>query len=82
MGGCNDVGHTLRSSGLLQLEACRARIFMSSPKTGGGAMEGGARGTITKDASRSSQRQMGQCDVLRRTLLPLLYSFLVFYMGL
>jgi hypothetical protein len=55
---------------------------MSSPKTGGGAMEGGARGTITKDASRSSQRQMGQCDVLRRTLLPLLYSFLVFYMGL
>jgi hypothetical protein len=75
------VGHTLRSSGLLQVKACRARISKSSPKTGGCAMEGGARGTITKDASRSSQRQTGQCDVLCRILLPLLCRFLVFYMG-
>jgi hypothetical protein len=36
---------------------------------------GGARGIIVKVAWRLSQRQMGQCDELRRTLLSLLYHF-------
>jgi hypothetical protein len=56
MGGCNGVGHTLRSSDLFQVEACRARISQSSPKTGGDSMVGGARGIIAEFASRSSQR--------------------------
>jgi hypothetical protein len=48
------VGHTSRSSSLLGVEASLARIFESDLKTGGGAMMGGARGTITKVASEAS----------------------------
>jgi hypothetical protein len=54
MGGCDNAGHTLRSSGLLQVKASRARVFHSYLKTGGGAMTGGARSTITEVASISS----------------------------
>jgi hypothetical protein len=48
------VGHASRSSGLLHLKASRARVFQSGLKTDGGAMVGGARGTITEVASGSS----------------------------
>jgi hypothetical protein len=48
------VRHALRSSGLLYVEASLARIFQSSLKIGGGAMTGGARGTITEVASEAS----------------------------
>jgi hypothetical protein len=48
------VGHALRSSGLLHVEASRARVFQSGLKTGGDAMTGGAFDTITEVASRSS----------------------------
>jgi hypothetical protein len=48
------VGHASRSSGLLHLEASRARVSQSGLKTDGGAMVGGARGTITEVASGSS----------------------------
>jgi hypothetical protein len=40
--------HTLRSSGLLHMEASLARVFQSGLKTGGGTMTGGARGTIAE----------------------------------
>jgi hypothetical protein len=33
-----DVGHTLRSSDLLHVEASLTRVFLSGLKTGGGAM--------------------------------------------
>jgi hypothetical protein len=46
MGGCDNVGHASRSSGLLRVEASQARVFQSCLKTGGGVMTGGARGTI------------------------------------
>jgi hypothetical protein len=45
------VGHTLRSSGLLGLEASLARVFQSDLKTGRGVMAGGAHGTIVEVAS-------------------------------
>jgi hypothetical protein len=48
------MGHVLRFSGLLHMEASHARVFQSSLKTGGGAMTGGACGTITEVASGSS----------------------------
>jgi hypothetical protein len=48
------VGHALRSSGLLHVEASRARVFQSDLKTGGDAMTGGAFDTIMEVASRSS----------------------------
>jgi hypothetical protein len=48
------VRHTLRSSGFLRVKASLARVFQSGLKTGGGAMAGGARGTITKIASEAS----------------------------
>jgi hypothetical protein len=43
-----------RSSGLLHVEASLARVSQSDLKTGGGAMMGGACGTITKVASEAS----------------------------
>jgi hypothetical protein len=46
----NGVRHASRSSGLLRLEASRARISQSDLKTDGGAMVGGARGTIVEVA--------------------------------
>jgi hypothetical protein len=48
------VGDALRSGGLLRLEASHARVSQSVLKTGGGAMVGGARGTIVEVASGSS----------------------------
>jgi hypothetical protein len=45
------MGHALRSSGLLYVEASLARVFQSVLKTGGGAMAGGARDTIVEVAS-------------------------------
>jgi hypothetical protein len=43
-----------KSSGLFRVEACLARVFQSGLKTGGGAMTGGTRGTITEVASEAS----------------------------
>jgi hypothetical protein len=48
------MGPASRFSGLLRVKASRARISQSGLKTGGGAMAGSARDTITKVASRSS----------------------------
>jgi hypothetical protein len=48
------VGHALRSSSLLDVEASLARIFQSGLKTGGDATTGGARGTIAEVASEAS----------------------------
>jgi hypothetical protein len=48
------VGHALRSSSLLGVEASLARVSQSSLKTGGGATTGGACGTIMKVASEAS----------------------------
>jgi hypothetical protein len=47
------VGHASRSSGLLRVEARPARVSQSGLKTDGGAMTGGADGTITKVASKA-----------------------------
>jgi hypothetical protein len=48
------VGRASRSSGLLCVEASLARVSQSSMKTGGGATEGGACGTITVVVSEVS----------------------------
>jgi hypothetical protein len=48
------VGHILRSSGLLHVKVSLARVSLSSLKTGGDVMTGGARGTITEVASEAS----------------------------
>jgi hypothetical protein len=48
------VGHALRSSGLLCVEASLARVSQSGLKTSGGAMAGGACGTIVEVASAAS----------------------------
>jgi hypothetical protein len=48
------VGHASRSDSLPRLEASCARISQSDLKTGGGAIAGGARGTIAEVASGSS----------------------------
>jgi hypothetical protein len=48
-----DAGHALRSSDLLGMEASIDRVFQSDLKTDGGAMPGGARGTIVKVASET-----------------------------
>jgi hypothetical protein len=47
-----------------------ARVSQSDLKTDGGAMTGGARGTIIEVASRSSSRRTCRCDGVRQTLLP------------
>jgi hypothetical protein len=54
MGGCDGVGHALRSSGLLHVEASLARVSQSGLKAGEGATVDGARGTITEVTSESS----------------------------
>jgi hypothetical protein len=46
--------HALRSSGLLCVEPSLARVSQSGLKTGGGAMAGGARGTIMEVVSEAS----------------------------
>jgi hypothetical protein len=48
------VGHTSRCSSLLGVEASLVRVSQSDLKTGGGAMMGGPRGTITEVASEAS----------------------------
>jgi hypothetical protein len=48
------VGHMLRSSGLLHMEASMARVSQSGLKTSGGATTGGARGTNAEVASEAS----------------------------
>jgi hypothetical protein len=48
------VGHALRSSSLFHVEVSLARVFQSGLKTDGGAMTGGARGTIAEVASEAS----------------------------
>jgi hypothetical protein len=48
------VGHVLRSSSLLGVEASLARVSQSGLKTGGDATTGGARGTIAEVASEAS----------------------------
>jgi hypothetical protein len=53
------VGHTSKSSGLLRVEARRARVSQSGLKTGEGVTAGGARGTIAEVTSESSPRRMG-----------------------
>jgi hypothetical protein len=40
------MGHMLRSSGLLRMEASRAEVFQSGLKTAGDVTVGDARGTI------------------------------------
>jgi hypothetical protein len=69
------VGHASRSSGLLHVEASRARVFQSDLKTGGCTTAGGARDTIAEVVSSSSRRRTGRCDRLRQTLLPLICHF-------
>jgi hypothetical protein len=48
------VGHASRSSGLLHVEASQIRVSQSGLKTGGGAMTGGAGGTIVEVTSSPS----------------------------
>jgi hypothetical protein len=48
------VGHTLRSSSLLGMEASLSRVSKSVLKTGGGVTAGGECGTITEVASEAS----------------------------
>jgi hypothetical protein len=50
----DDVGHTSRSSVLLQVEVSQYSIFQSNLKTVGGVTMGGARGTIMEVASMSN----------------------------
>jgi hypothetical protein len=50
----DDVGHVLRSVGLLRLEVSRVRVFQFGLKTIGGATTGDIRGTIAKVISGSS----------------------------
>jgi hypothetical protein len=48
------AGHALRSSSLLGVEASLFRVSQSGLKTDGGAMTGGAHGTIAEVASEAS----------------------------
>jgi hypothetical protein len=48
------VGHTLRSSGMLHVEASLARVSQFSLMNGEGATTGGARGTIAEVVSEAS----------------------------
>jgi hypothetical protein len=48
------VGHALRSSGLLSMEASLARVFQFGLKTDRGTTTGGARCTIAEVASEAS----------------------------
>jgi hypothetical protein len=48
------VRHVSRSSGLLRMEAIRARVSQSGLKTGGGAVAGGTCGTIVEVTLESS----------------------------
>jgi hypothetical protein len=48
------MGHASRSSDLLRVESSLVRVFQSGLKTGGGAMTGGAHGTITEVVSEAN----------------------------
>jgi hypothetical protein len=48
------MGHALRSSDLLRVEASLARVSQPGLKTGGGATTGGACDTIMEVASEAS----------------------------
>jgi hypothetical protein len=48
------AGHTLKSSGMLRVEASLVRVSQSGLKTGGGATTGGACVTIIEFASEAS----------------------------
>jgi hypothetical protein len=48
------AGHASRSSSLFGIEASLVMVSQSDLKTGGGAMTGGARGTIAEVASEAS----------------------------
>jgi hypothetical protein len=48
------AGHASRSSGLLGVTASLTRVSQSSLKIGGGAMMGGAHGTIIEIALNTS----------------------------
>jgi hypothetical protein len=49
----DSMGHASRFSGLLRMEATRARVSQPGLKTGRGTTAGGAHGTIAEVASRS-----------------------------
>jgi hypothetical protein len=70
-----NAGHASRFSSFLRVEVSLVRIFQSGLKTDGGAMAGGARGTIAEVVSEASWKRMGRCDELRQTLMPYLYRF-------
>jgi hypothetical protein len=53
------VGHALRSSVLLRVEASLARVFQSGLKTGGGVTTGGVRDIIVEVISKSSGKPDG-----------------------
>jgi hypothetical protein len=48
------VGHPLRSSGLLLMEASMTRVSQSGLNIGGGTTAGGARGSIAEVALEAS----------------------------
>jgi hypothetical protein len=48
------MGHALRSTGLLRVEASLGRVSQSGLKTDEGATVGGAHGTIVEVASEAS----------------------------
>jgi hypothetical protein len=48
------VKHALRSSSLFGVQVSLARVSQPDLKTGGGAMTGGARDTITEVTSEAS----------------------------
>jgi hypothetical protein len=48
------AGHASRCSGLLRMQASLDRVSQSGLKTGGGAMIGGAHGTIAEVALEAS----------------------------
>jgi hypothetical protein len=50
----DSAGHVSRSSVLLRLKVSHVRVSQSGLKTGGGAMVGGARGTIVEVVSELS----------------------------
>jgi hypothetical protein len=71
------VGHALRSSGLLRVEASRARVSESVLKTSGDATVGGAHDTIMVVASSPSGTQTGRYNGLCGTLVPNFTVFIV-----
>jgi hypothetical protein len=72
----DDEGHTSRSSGLLRVEASRARVFQSYLKTGGGAM----RMVYVAPSRRSREDEVndGQVDATG-CVGPCYPYFIIFY---